>query len=617
VFSQAITESPKKIEKPQKPSIQLYKIVTVDRDTTFVDTTLSIKKAYRFNYLRNDNFELLPFANVGQAYNKLAYSFNDFHLQPKFAAQSRHSSYLGVDNINYYSVPTPLSELYFKTAFRQGQQLNSFFTVNTSRQFNISLGYHGVRSLGQFQNALTSTRNFRMSTNYHTKNNRYSIRAHMVLHDIINQENGGLTENSILLFEAGDSEFDDRGRLDVNFEDATNRLLGRRFYTNQEYQLIRKADSLQGTSLTLGNTIGYEEKTYEYNQDTPFEGFGESLVASNLSRRTTLKDFKANTSIALNSAVLGKLSAFAGYSNYSYGYNSVLEQDNLIISDRLKGSLVSVGASYAKQYRGLRFFGKGAVNVTGNFSANYLKGEVSFRFNEDNVVRTSAKVHSVAPNFNFLLQQSDYLNYNWQNDFENVKTQQLQLELKSKKIANISVTYSGIDDYTYFTIVSNDSTPTPQQFEERIDYLKIRVDKEIRYGSFVLMNTLLFQQVLSGDSVFNVPNFVTRQSVYYQDEWFKKAMFLQTGIHFKYFSSYHANGYDPVLAEFYVQNNQKIGAFPLVSLFFNAKIRQTRIFLEYEHFNQLFNNTNNQFSAPGYPYRDAAIRFGLVWNFFL
>ena len=77
------------------------------------------------------------------------------------------------------------------------------------------------------------------------------------------------------------------------------------------------------------------------------------------------------------------------------------------------------------------------------------------------------------------------------------------------------------------------------------------------------------------------------------------------------------NGYDPVLAEFYVQNSQEFGAFPLVDIFFNAKIRQTRIYVSYEHVNQLFNSTSNHYAAPGYPYRDGVIRFGLVWNFFL
>ena len=523
VFSQVTVDSSIKKAKSQKPSIELYKIISVGRDTTFIDTTLSIKKAYNFNYLRKDNFELLPFANVGQVYNQLAYTFDDLHLQPKFAAQSHHSSYLGVNDINYYNVPTPLTELYFKTAFEQGQQLNSFFTVNTSEQFNISLGFHGIRSLGQFQNILTNTRNFRLSTNYHTKGKRYNIRAHMTIHDIINQENGGLTENSIELFEQGIGEFDDRGRLDVNFEDANNRLLGRRFYGNQEYQLIRKGDSLGHTTLTLGNTVNYEEKAYESNQDSPFEGFGESFVTANLSRRTTLEDFRANASATLDNNLLGNLSAFIGYSNYNYGYNSVLEQDEGRITNRLKGSLAHAGASYVKEYKGFQLFGKGSVNVSGDFDANYLTGGISFRFNEDNLVRASAKVHSVAPNFNFLLYQSDYVNYNWQNDFKNIKTQQLQLELQSKKLANVSISYTGIDDYTYFTVVPNDSTPTPQQFDNRVDYVKIRVDKEFKYGQFALANTLLFQQALSGKGVFNVPDFITRQSLYYEDEWFKKS----------------------------------------------------------------------------------------------
>ncbi|PIY15314.1 MAG: hypothetical protein COZ16_04320, partial [Flavobacteriaceae bacterium CG_4_10_14_3_um_filter_31_253] len=48
-----------------------YKIFSHKRDTAFIDTTLSIKKEYAFNYLRKDNFELLPFHNQGQTFNNL------------------------------------------------------------------------------------------------------------------------------------------------------------------------------------------------------------------------------------------------------------------------------------------------------------------------------------------------------------------------------------------------------------------------------------------------------------------------------------------------------------------------------------------------------------------
>ena len=65
-------------EKEVKPSIELYKIYTLQQDTTYVDTSLTIKSEYKYNLLRKDNFGLLSFSNEGQTYNTL-----DFGLQKK------------------------------------------------------------------------------------------------------------------------------------------------------------------------------------------------------------------------------------------------------------------------------------------------------------------------------------------------------------------------------------------------------------------------------------------------------------------------------------------------------------------------------------------------------
>lgn len=614
VKGDANSKPPQKIEKPP---IEKYKIVSAARDTTYVDTTLSIQKEYNFNYLRKDNFELLPFSNVGQTYNSLAYSFDDLNLKPKFVAQSHHFNYLDVEDINYYNVPTPLTEVYFKTAFKQGQQLDAFFTVNTSEQFNFSAAYKGLRSLGIYQHSLTSNGNFRFTTNYHTKNERYQIRAHVTSQDFTNEENGGLEEDSLLLFINDDSDFEDRGRLEVNFEDAENVLKGVRYYVDQSYQIVRKLDSLNYTVLTLGNSITFEEKFYSYTQDAPFDTFGPAYKTSDLSEKVTLDDFNAKAYVDFDNNILGKISGFVGYSEYNYGYNSVLILDDERITNRLKGTIVEAGAAYKKTYRGFELSGKAAVNVSGDFDGNYIIGAASYALDADNKAEASIKLHAVAPNFNYLLYQSDYINYNWQNTLNNVKTQELKFKLTSKKLLNATVSYTGIDDFTYFGIKENDSTPTPHQYKERVDYLKVKVEKDLRYKKFGMANTILFQQAVSGEEVFNVPQIVTRNTLYYQDELFKKALFLQTGINFKYFTAYNMNAYDPVLSEFYVQNNEELGGFPLVDIFFNAKIRQTRIYFKFEHFNSLFTSKNEYFSAPGYPYRDPVIRFGLVWNFFL
>ena len=92
-------------------------------------------------------------------------------------------------------------------------------------------------------------------------------------------------------------------------------------------------------------------------------------------------------------------------------------------------------------------------------------------------------------------------------------------------------------------------------------------------------------------------------------------MYIQTGVTFKYFTSYNMNAYHPLLGEFYVQNEEEFGGFPLLDFFINARVKQTRIYLKAEHFNSLFSEPI-YYAAPDYPYRDFVIRFGLVWNFF-
>ena len=124
----------KKPDDKNVAKITDYLIISKENDTTYVDTTLTIKKEYKYNYLRKDNFELIPFSNLGQTYNSLSYNFENTKLMPSFGARARHFNYMEIEDINYYRVPTPLTELFYKTAFEQGQLVDAFFTVNTSPQ---------------------------------------------------------------------------------------------------------------------------------------------------------------------------------------------------------------------------------------------------------------------------------------------------------------------------------------------------------------------------------------------------------------------------------------------------------------------------------------------------
>jgi hypothetical protein len=151
-----------------------------------------------------------------------------------------------------------------------------------------------------------------------------------------------------------------------------------------------------------------------------------------------------------------------------------------------------------------------------------------------------------------------------------------------------------------------------------VNYFKFKVGKEFKFGHFALDNEILYQKVVNGSDIFRVPDFITRNSFYYQNYVFKgKPLYLQTGIIFSYFTKYYMNNYNPVISEFNLQNDREYGAFPMIDLFVNFRVKTLRVFLKLEHFNARFAGKSEYYSAPLNPYRDLKIRFGLVWNFFI
>lgn len=609
-------------------TIKDYKIISLQRDTTYIDTTLSIEKEYRYNYLRKDNFELMPFANVGQTYNPLAYNFQSKSQYPQIGARAKHYNYMEVDDIFYYHVPTPATELFFKTVFEQGQILDAFITLNTSRQFNFSIAYKGMRSLGKYQHILSSTGNFRFTSSYFTKNKKYNLRLHYAAQDILNQENGGLLLRE--QFEEGEDEFLERGRIDVNFEDAENFLLGKRYFLDHDYALLSKNDSLRNYSLSIGHRFNYETKIYRFKQASVNDLFGDAFQVSSLSDESRLKTMYNHLRLNFKSELTGDFTVKANAYDYNYYFNSIVIRDDEIIPSQLKDNEFAVGAEWNKNIGEFGVFADVNYNLSGDYGGNSVFASAEYNFTPDDQVKLSVSSSSRMPNFNFLLYQSDYLAYNWQNlSFEKEETQSAHINFNSKKWLNLEASYSKLKNHTYFGLAEivpvegEDADPeelqqvAPFQSGTEINYLKVKVSKEFKFlKNFALNNTVMYQQVDQDEDIINVPQIITRNTLYYSNHLFKKALYLQTGVTLKYFTKYYSNGYNPVLGELYVQDQEETGEFPMLDFFINAKVQRTRIYFKLEHINSSFDKKYDFYSSPNYPYRDFVIRFGLVWNFF-
>ena len=605
----SLREAPK--EAP-KASIDKYRIVTLEKDTTYIDTSLSIKKDYQFNHLRKDNFGLLSFPNDGQTYNTLDFGLKQNNVYPEFGFRAKHFNYSKASDINYYSVATPFTELYFKTVSEQGQSIDAFIALNPSEQLNFSIAYKGLRSLGKYRNSLSSAGNFRFTTSYFTKNKRYQVNLHFVSQDVLNNENGGVA--NLNNFKSNNTQFIERARLSVYFEDASSFLDGKRYFMDHSFRINTKNGS---NNLTITHQISYEDKFFEFKKTSFTSRFGASYKSSNYSDGTKSNILYNKLGTSFTSKLLGDLNFFVENYQYNYLYNRIIISNNqIIVPNTNNNKLNVVGGKY--------FYNKNKIKGEALFSTSIsnqafstLDLSAKYKLSKKNDFSFQYLNQSKIPDLNYTLYQSSFINYNWKNNFKNEKINTIKLKANTQWLsAEAQITL--LNDHLYFKDVDLSDTiviSTPNQYQKTINYLSIKASKEIKFGKFALDNTVLFQQVTQSDNILNVPKLVTRNTLYYTDYLFKKALYLQTGFTFQAFTKYYANEYNPLIGEFYIQDKTKIGNFPLVDFFINARIQRTRIYLKAEHFNSSLTG-RNYFASPNQPYRDFIIRFGLVWNFF-
>ena len=608
-------EKSTKILKNLDAKIEDYTIINQRNDSLKVDTSLTIDKHYKLNFLRDDNFELIEFSNTGHTYNTLSFVDKD-NLLPEIGSSAKHYNYMQANDIDYYHVATPFTELMYRTAFVQGQLLDALFSVNTSPRFNFTIARKGLRSLGNYQHFLSSSSNFRFSTNYNSKNSKYFLKTHYASQNLFSEENGGIREDDIVNFESGNTEFIDRSVFDPQFENAENTLQGKRFYINQNYSLKNSIDSLSTKKWSIGNIITVENKYYQFKQTTPNLYFGESLSLSQINDKVSFDTFLVNFNTSYSSSKLGVATVFMNYRDVKYSYENLADTNNNYFYDSIIDENISLGLDYIfKKDKYSVDFQYESV-LSGDAKGSLLNAGLLLNINSDSNIKLSYFKTDNSPDYNQIANNSSYLNYNWNNVFNNINTTRYIVNFNSDKLFKFNFEFNNTSNYTYF-IKDVNGFIIPTQESSNLGMFKMNISKKLSFKKFALDNTIQFQKV--GDEslgIINIPELILRNTFYYQNELFNKALFLQTGFTLNYFSEFYMNGYDPLLSEFYVQNNKLIGNFPRIDFFVNAKIQQTRIYLKAEHINSSLTGYN-YYSAPNYPYRDFSIRFGLVWNFFM
>ncbi|MBR5336124.1 MAG: putative porin [Bacteroidaceae bacterium] len=313
----------------------------------------------------------------------------------------------------------------------------------------------------------------------------------------------------------------------------------------------------------------------------------------------------------------------------SYVYSNYRQPDTIGTREyRLRTdehTLMIGGQIESTRNRYLKYKLRGETAVSGNDLGAFNiegKGELNLRLlKQDSKLTLNAHIKNNRPSYYYRHYHSEH--YWWDKNLDKEFRTRIEAGIALPRWkTSIKAGIENIKNYTYFanTPVANGnrylSDITVKQESSNIQVLSATLKQDFGAGPLNLETEFTYQNS-SNKSILPLPDFNAYANLYIK---FRIAKVLNTelGADCRYFTSYYAPDYSAALGQFVQQNqNDKIsiGNYPVVSVYANFLLKETRFYVMYYHVNEGTGN-RNYFLAPHYPMSPKALWFGLSWNFY-
>ncbi|WP_238784207.1 putative porin [Blattabacterium cuenoti] len=572
------------------PTSQDYKFWTeeINLKKTFGEKDFSIKKYYSHNFFKED---YIGFFFKNEKYFFIPYekfmkkSFNEnmpkkmlFFKDPFFYREK----------IQYFDVKTPISEIFYINDFFREKTLGGFFSHNFNEKINYSMEYRNSYlknepDLKKSQDLVLTTFNYQDQNDYN-----YKLWGHYIYQkfDTIDKEEV--------------QKWNSRNSKDIFSYSYHKKLIHSRFYVS----LIQKIFSLKEKSLFLKSYMEYEKyyKNHSFHYPYKFDS------TQDLQKKKI---------------------------NHSYLRNGLF----LIFNQRKMN--IEIGSVFDKIY--YKLFNN-VFNNYKNKNINNFSIQTKINYPINNVFKFYSNVK-------WMLENNSIKKSNYEADI------MLNAFLFSKFFFITQFNIVENDNGIYNNLISNRIFNTNQDFcigrEKAIDFSlssydkknhisfyisrlnhsfkhkemeKFLYNKDIQlYGfkiksthsicKFQFNNIFLYQKYNYNPPIFYIPNFISRSTIFYEDNYFEKALFMQIGFSFHYFSKfYHKKIHYPFNFQSYFFDkeyisNKRIDKIPFIDYFLNFKIYRTVFYFSIQNmgFYNIYNpNNNNKWF----------IQTGFLWNLF-
>lgn len=588
-----------------RPTISDYQFYTILGQKKHFDTTFTVQRSYELTQYNNrDNFGKIQFANIGSGFQDLVYNSRSEQYLSLLPTNKSHFI-ISSEEVKYYDVKTPTTKFIYHTGERQGAALQSLYTQNFGKGFNISIEYMGLRSKGFYTSNLASNNNIVFSSHYRSANQKYEAFAHYLHQNVNNQENGGLED--LTLFTSGDSRLNDRANLAVRYNNSDSRFSYRRYFFSHSFRPFASEKfpfKMRHTMLHQGNKYFFNIGNTDIGK---FVGLNEEW---DLGSKKFSKNFSNTISVIFDNENF-KLDAGLKYQFLTLGYKNSETLEEVL---RRESRVGAVGNLSINLWDKLAL--KSFLEFTqGGAFGSFLRSENQLRFEPIKGYFVDAGLHykNSAPSFNWLVNSTAMASANYDiRHFKNESILEMGAAIGLKWFdAKLFAKYFRIDNYAYF-----DSMAQPQQSSTPLNISQLGGEATLNYGKLYLNTKLLLQSNLTNRDLYPIPNMIGRANLYWKGWAFKKSTEIMGGIKAYYFTKFASREYAPIINEFILPSEgYSIGGRPIVDAYLNFRVKTMQFYIEAQHFTTTFIK-NQSYTAPYYPIYDFRLNIGIVWTLF-
>ncbi|MCG3164582.1 MAG: hypothetical protein POELPBGB_00341 [Bacteroidia bacterium] len=523
---------------------------------------------------------------------------------------------------------------YSRVNYVNGSKKENYIEVEHSQSFgkNLDIGfrYNRINSLGYYTGQQTYLSRLNFYGRLSSRNSRYLLLFNVALNSSKNQENGGITADS--LFE--DDLVSNVKFLPVNLSGAQSQVKDNSFMVHQHYDFGKKVgsrqlaigseqpvDSMQkvvDSSLIfiprfrIGHELSFRKHFFLYTDGLPDTIFYSSIFLDSASTHDSTgvqnlentvsfsffggRDYKNYLSFSVRHQLTqvnygGNVPDTADGSVFVqtdwFNNNNVFVQGNAGISNKVF-SKVWVDAAYC-----VAGYNAGDFSLSGGLQTTYFEARASATLKEAD----------------YFAQRYISNHFEWTNNFSkvfNVGAEGTFVHQKWKLRAGAA--YNLVNNMVYYA-----QDAKPAQYGGAINSIKAFVQKRFTVGKFSLDNDVTYQYVKDYMPV-RLPAVVLRSSFFFEDRLFKKALHSRFGVDLYYNTAWNGYSYMPATGQFYLQDGKRYGNYPYIDVYAAFRVKGARFFFKLDHaFAGLLGNT--YYGAAHYPLNGRTFKFGVDWTF--